>query len=207
VRQTVLLLEDSPDDAELMTRSLVDHWEVEHVERLSAALTRLEQPGVDVIAMDLGLPDACGLEALKEIRQRHPRAPIVVVTIVDDDRILADAIHLGAQDFVPKSQINDVTLSRALTCAVERQRQLSELEQRVSALEVANDHVQALRRLLAMCCGCKRVRNAGGQWVALEAYLFAAGVSHGMCPDCVGEFYPDAIDLPRKKGGPDSKQR
>ena len=70
--------------------------------------------------LDLGLPDAQGLGAVKQIHAAAPRIPLVVLTGLDDESLAAQALQEGAQDYLIKGQIETRGLLRALRYAIER---------------------------------------------------------------------------------------
>src|SRR6187549_1373360 len=91
-----------------------------HVRCMGDAELRLAEPAVDVILLDLGLPDAQGLGAVRRAHAAAPRVPLVVLTGLDDDTIAVQALQEGAQDYLVKGQIETRGLLRALRYAVER---------------------------------------------------------------------------------------
>ena len=82
----------------------------------------LAKHAVDIILLDLGLPDAEGLEAIRRARAAAPRIPLVVLTGLDDESLAAQALQKGAQDYLIKGQIETRGLLRALRYAIERKR-------------------------------------------------------------------------------------
>ena len=72
--------------------------------------------------LDLGLPDADGLEAIRRTRAAAPRIPLVVLTGLDDETMAAQALQEGAQDYLIKGQIETRGLQRAMRYATERKR-------------------------------------------------------------------------------------
>ena len=87
---------------------------------MSDAERHLAERAVDIILLDLGLPDAQGLEAVRRARAAAPRVPLVVLTGLDDESLAAQALQEGAQDYLIKGQIDARGLLRALRYAVER---------------------------------------------------------------------------------------
>jgi diguanylate cyclase (GGDEF)-like protein/PAS domain S-box-containing protein len=129
--KTVLLVEDNLGDARLLREMLNEQGspdtEVTHVECMSEAEKYLAERAVDIILLDLGLPDAQGLEAVRRARAAAPRAPLVVLTGLDDESLAAQALQEGAQDYLVKGQIvlssgqiETRGLLRALRYAIER---------------------------------------------------------------------------------------
>ena len=120
----LLLIEDNPGDARLLREMMKEHEsfgaELTHVEHMSAAEKHLAENVVDMILLDLGLPDAQGLAAVRRAHAAAPRVPLVVLTGLDDESLAAHALQEGAQDYLIKGQIETRGLLRALRYAVER---------------------------------------------------------------------------------------
>jgi diguanylate cyclase (GGDEF)-like protein/PAS domain S-box-containing protein len=120
----VLLIEDNPGDARLlreMFREQSSHAiELLHVECMSDAEGCIANRAVDLILLDLGLPDAQGLEAVRRARAAAPRIPLMVLTGMDDESLAVKALQEGAQDYLVKGQIETRGLMRALLYAIER---------------------------------------------------------------------------------------
>jgi signal transduction histidine kinase len=106
-----------------------DRWQVEHVERLEAALERLPQSSVDVVLLDLSLPDAQGLATFVRVHEAVPDVPVVVLTGLDDEDTARHALQEGAQDYLPKGEVNAHGLARSLLYALERARALNAIKE------------------------------------------------------------------------------
>ncbi|MCA9790376.1 MAG: response regulator [Candidatus Eremiobacteraeota bacterium] len=122
----VLLIEDSPDERRLVKLELAEIQEpqiqVEEVNRLSEATRRLKKPGIDVVLLDLSLPDATGLGGVSTLRAQFPSIPIVVLTGFDDERMAIAALREGAEDYLVKDSAKATVLRRVLLHAIERKR-------------------------------------------------------------------------------------
>jgi CheY-like chemotaxis protein len=120
----LLLVEDNPGDArllrEMLNRQGSHNIELTHVECMSEAEKHLAERAVDIILLDLGLPDAQGLGALRRAHAAAPRVPLVVLTGLDDESQAAQVVQEGAQEHLIKGQIDARGLLRALRYAVER---------------------------------------------------------------------------------------
>lgn len=119
----LLLVEDDDGDALLVEELLVDAGLAADVTRawsLEAALDALGDP-VDCVLLDLGLPDASGLDALVQLR-RVSDAALVVLTGLDGIDRGVEAVAAGAQDYLVKGRVDGETLGRALRYAIERRR-------------------------------------------------------------------------------------
>ena len=136
---TVLLVEDNPADVFLARRILADTDDpsptVETEDRLAGALQRLALGGVDVVVLDLGLPDSTGLESFERLRREAPDVPLVILTGLEDQAIAVEAVRRGAQDFLVKGRFNGGVLSRTLRYAIERHR----LQSQIFALSLTDE--------------------------------------------------------------------
>ena len=122
--KALLLVEDNPGDARLLREMLgeqnSDRTEVSHVSSMSDAEKHISLRSVDIILLDLVLPDATGLEAIRRAHAAAPRVPLVVLTGLDDESLAAQSLQEGAQDYLIKGQIETRGLLRSLRYAVER---------------------------------------------------------------------------------------
>jgi diguanylate cyclase (GGDEF)-like protein/PAS domain S-box-containing protein len=129
--KVLLLVEDNPADVRLLREMFREQnslrTELTQVETMRAAEEHLAGCTTDIILLDLGLPDAQGLESIRRARAVAPHVPLVVLTALDDESIAAKALQAGAQDYLIKGQIDARGLLRALRYAVERKSMQEEL--------------------------------------------------------------------------------
>jgi signal transduction histidine kinase len=122
----VLLVEDNAGDArllrEMFSKETAGSFELSHLTHMCAAETRLAKGGVDIVLLDMGLPDGHGLETLRRARAADPNVVMIVMTGLEDEALAAEAMKEGAQDYLIKGQIENRALPRALRHAIERQR-------------------------------------------------------------------------------------
>ena len=121
----LLLIEDNPGDAGLIREMLAEakgmSFELEWTETLSEGIARLALGGIDVVLLDLALPDSTGLETLQRLRAASPWAPVVVVLSgLSDEEISLQAVQEGAQDYLIKGQVDSSLLVRSIRYALER---------------------------------------------------------------------------------------
>jgi DNA-binding NarL/FixJ family response regulator len=106
-----LIVDDHPLFREALRSALqLVHPEAEMVdahlmEEALAILDRSEP--FDLALLDLSMPDVQGFEGLLQIRTRHPRLPVVVVSGHEEPRIISEALSYGAAGFIPKSARKD----------------------------------------------------------------------------------------------------
>ncbi len=154
---TILLVEDSPDDAALLRLTLFDtpasdagRYQLVSCVRLGEALSILargDSDTPDVLLLDLQLPDSSGLETLRRVVDAAPSVPVVVMTSHDDEDIASQAVKMGAQDYLVKGRetVDRGALIRGLRRAIERHQLQSSLR---SALDDARHTEAELRRAL-----------------------------------------------------------
>jgi signal transduction histidine kinase len=122
----VLLVEDNPGDARLLREMFNENGPVDVelacVSLMSEAEKYLTAGNVDIILLDLGLPDAQGLAAIKRARVAAPDVPLIVLTGLDDEVLATQSLQEGAQDYLIKGQNEARGLLRALRYATERKR-------------------------------------------------------------------------------------
>jgi PAS domain S-box-containing protein len=121
-----LLIEDNPGDARLVYEALagasLHSFHVEWEDRLSGGLDRLARGGVDIVLLDLGLPDSQGLGTLAAVRSSEASVPVVVLSGTADEEFAIQIVQAGAQDYLVKQYMNRYSLTRALLYAIERKR-------------------------------------------------------------------------------------
>jgi PAS domain S-box-containing protein len=124
--RVLLLVEDNAGDARLLREILSEASSFPHtllhVERLARALTLLADTRVDVVLLDLTLPDAVGLDGLRAIHSAHPLMPIVVLTGLSDEALALEAVKTGAQDYLFKGDADARLIARSIRYAIERSR-------------------------------------------------------------------------------------
>jgi PAS domain S-box-containing protein len=89
---------------------------------------------------------------------------------------------------------NIVALNQDIT---ERKQAEMEREKLIGELQEALTRVKTLSGLLPICASCKKIRDDGGYWHQVEAYIrdySEAEFSHGICPDCMKKLYPEFFE-------------
>jgi putative two-component system response regulator len=121
-----LIIEDNQADVDLIREALPETGPVsfrfETVTRLSEALLRLKSGGIDLILLDLGLPDSQGLKTYHNLSEATSHIPVIILTSDDNEEMAVFAVREGAQDYLIKGQIGGSLLTRAVRYAVERKR-------------------------------------------------------------------------------------
>jgi PAS domain S-box-containing protein len=196
----ILLIEDKPADARLVQKMLTGvegfSFSLEHARQLSAGLEQLAAGHVDVVLLDLMLPDSQGLETFTATHSQAPHVPIILLSNLDDEKLAAQAVGKGAQDYLVKGQVDGDLLARAVRYAVERaqveaRRTQSEeaLWRRTRELELLNLAGQALSSTLdldqVLVTVLEEVRRLLGV-VATSVWLIDPGTDELVCRQATG---------------------
>ena len=152
----ILLVEDNPGDARLIRENLADvrakDFTVETVQTLALTVERCSRPGIDVILLDLGLPDSIGISTLKTVRALAPDMPVVVLTGLDDETVAVQSVQAGAQDYLIKGCISGALVSRAIRYAIARKQAEVYRAMGLEILQILNEPAtlfDAFQRILA----------------------------------------------------------
>ena len=129
----ILLVEDNPGDVLLLQEALREKEEnpyrVERAERLRDGLERLSKGGLDLVLLDLFLPDSSGFSTLKSVLEVAPQIPVVVLTGLNDRETAMKSLHEGAQDFLVKGEWDASLLARSISYSIERHHLLQKAKE------------------------------------------------------------------------------
>ncbi|HEX5204723.1 PP2C family protein-serine/threonine phosphatase [Paractinoplanes rhizophilus] len=145
-RLRVLLVEDDEGDA-FLVRELLSEAEApfDLVVATTLGEAKTKMAGVHCILLDLGLPDAEGIDGLRKLLAVAGSAAVCVLTGRSDEHLGVAAVAEGAQDYLVKGQVDGVLLTRSLRYAVERKR-ADENAQRLREVELRQAESARLER-------------------------------------------------------------
>ncbi len=143
--QTILLVEDNDDDAELLEFCLEPLKQaglsIVHCETAAAARSRLLLGDVGVILLDLSLPDSTGIETVRNLREAAPHVPVIVLTGTADEDIAIQALSFGAQDYLIKGNADLPTICRSINYAMARQSAVESSARLAAIVESSADAI------------------------------------------------------------------
>ncbi|HUV49969.1 MAG TPA: response regulator [Anaerolineae bacterium] len=183
-----LLVHESPLIVRTVTSFLEGGgYEVTCVENGKAALQNVTGLKYDILVTGLNIPKMNALELIENVRLRNNCVPIVILSNTKSVETAVEAMRIGADDFVAEKTAN---LGKELIFVIERAIQSKRAERRLQIYE-SN---------LPICMHCKKIRYEREHnkcaWVSIEEYLNQkmSGIdfSHGICPECIKRYYPDA---------------
>jgi len=147
-RIRLLLVEDNPGDIVLVQELLHESaeaiaFEFSAASSLAEAGEALQTGAIDIVLLDLTLPDVAGMETIRGMREFCDHTPVVILSGVNDEDLALRAVREGAQDYLNKNCLDPGSLIRTIRYALERHRLQRELE----SARRAQMHAQKLESL------------------------------------------------------------
>ena len=189
----VLLVEDNASDALLLRRLLgakaPSPYEITHHDCMAHAARHVATETMDIVLLDLGLPDATGLEAVRQMLAAAPHTPVVVMTGFSDELLAAQALRAGAQDFLVKGVLEPAVVIRALRYAMARKALEEQLFQEQERAQITLNAIGD-----AVIC----IDNSG----AISFLNHAAQTMTGLAPAAAAPLTRGMLDLTGPDGVP-----
>ncbi len=192
----VLLVDDVPENAEMLYRILKDQeYRFAVATNAAETFTAVGREVPDLILLDVMLPDGDGFSVAEELKKRYSEQeiPIIFITARANIEDKIKGFSVGGIDYIPKPFHNREVLLRVQThveLVMARKRQ----DILINKLRTTLEEVQSLRRIVPICSHCKKIRDDTGYWQNVEYYMSKyrnIEFSHGLCPDCLRELYPE----------------
>lgn len=200
----ILIVDDSPDSRALLIsvlrlggfkETLTAESAAEACQYFMADAEGRIQSRADLILLDINMPEMDGIEACRQFKTMDglQDLPVIIVTGSADADSLPLAFDAGAMDYIQKP-INKMELLARVRSAAILKREMDRRKAREQELEQALSEIKILRGILPICASCKKIRDDKGYWTQIETYIGKhsdAVFSHGVCPKCLKEHYPE----------------
>lgn len=196
LQKTVLVVDDQPANLKVLLSYLQDQG----FNTLTAtdgkrALYQISNFKPDIILLDVMMPGIDGFETCHRLKANKETAdiPVIFITALSDVEDKIKAFEAGGVDYVTKPFQHEEVLAR-LNAHLDIRSLQNELEDKNKELQKALDDVKQLSGFIPICAACKKIRDDEGYWNQIDLYISQhsdAQFSHGMCPDCLKEFYPE----------------
>jgi AmiR/NasT family two-component response regulator len=192
----VLIAEDNPVVFKITERAVIkkDFVVVGWAKNGQEVLDMVPDLQPDVVLMDIEMPGMDGIEASRLLMEQSP-VPVVVLTSHESRHIVQKATQAGVGAYLVKPpKPRDIELS--IVIAMARFNDIMQLRKLNTELKEALRKVKTLTGLIPICAKCKKIRNDSGYWEEVEIYIkehSEALFSHGICPECTQEIYPDYL--------------
>ena len=192
----ILVVDDEPVNRRVLRNHLgMRRYGVLEAEDGEQALDQVAGVGpFDLVLLDVMMPGLSGFEVCRRLRQTYSRQelPVIFLTARGREEDLEEGLAVGANDYLLKPVSKSELLAR-----VEMHLELLEAHRQLDRLFLEkSDQVKILQGLLPMCSSCKKIRDDEGYWNEVETFLdyySEAEVSHGLCPDCAIQLYPNVL--------------
>jgi CheY-like chemotaxis protein len=195
----ILVVDDIPRNLQVVGVVLKEHgYQVAAATSGKQALEMLQHMTPDLILLDIMMPEMDGFEVCRQIKQQKhlEDSPIIFLTAKNETEDVVKGFGLGAVDYVTKP-FNASELMARVRTQVELKKARDSERRLIAELREALAQVKTLSGLLPICSHCKKIRNDKGYWTQVEKYIgdhSDAQFTHGLCPDCLNELYPDLVD-------------
>ncbi|MEL6969807.1 MAG: response regulator [Bacteroidota bacterium] len=150
---SILVIEDNQADVEMIRIFLQDskpQHQLLKAESLSEGFYLLEEHDIDLVLLDLNLPDTNGFNTLRRFLQKSPGVPVVVMTGLADQRKGTESVRAGAQDYLVKGEFDGKQLLKAIRYSLERFRLQAEAEERATKASDEQSRLKALQQMAAL---------------------------------------------------------
>lgn len=193
----ILIVEDIPFQVRTLTAILSElDCRIAIAPSGEQALNEVRKHPPDLILLDLILPDMDGLVVLRTLQEQEAfhDLPVIILTAKGKPENIVAGLEAGAVDYIPKP-FHPAELKARVKTHLRCRKMWNNQKALITELQEALGAVQQLSGLIPICAHCKKVRNDTGYWQQVEEYIAkhtAALFTHGLCPECVPIFFPEA---------------
>lgn len=170
----ILVIEDDPNYFvllnERLSRNTKPPFELVRSKLLKSGLEKLKEGSIDIVLLDLMLPDCGGLDTFTALHRAYPRIPIVILTSVDNAELAEQAILMGAQDYLTKGSFDGELLVKSILYGLGRNQVQIQFRQTYEENESSKKNLQEkderFKSLVSNIPGAvyRYMINAAGSW-------------------------------------------
>ena len=157
----VLIIEDNYGDVLLIKEMLAEirekKFELEWKDEMKSGLEYLKSNSVDIVLLDLSLPDSSGIETFSKFHIAYPEVPVILLTGLADEELATTMVQAGAQDYLVKGAIDSTLISRAILYAIERSAFLKFSTLELKRRKIMEETLTRVNRALQMLSECNQV--------------------------------------------------
>jgi len=201
----ILMVDDVPKNLQVLGNILnKEGYKISAALNGEQALKILENAKPDLILLDVMMPGMSGFDVIKKIRENENlvETPVIFLTAKTEKDDVIHGIELGAVDYVTKP-FNSTELLARVKNHIELKLSKDRLRAMNIELQTALSQIKTLKGLVPICANCKKIRDDDGFWQEVEHYVAArteADFSHGICPNCMEDLYPE-VYIKMKEAG------
>ncbi|MCF7794731.1 MAG: response regulator [Candidatus Cloacimonetes bacterium] len=200
----IMVVDDEPINV-MIAKKILEKNQYETITAASGAeaLQKIEENPPDLILLDIMMPAMNGFEVCIKLQEDDVKKeiPVIFLTAVTDKESIVKGFEAGGKDYLTKPFNTPELLARvkahvSLKLVSDKQKML------IEKLQKALHEIQTLSGLLPICSHCKKIRDDSGYWKGVEHYIAEhsdAQFSHGICPDCMRQYYPKVAEKVLKK--------
>jgi PleD family two-component response regulator len=198
-KSKILIVDDKPENMCILDEILKEEYTTISVTNGKSALQIAQTPPhPDLILLDIIMPDMDGYEVCKRLKENETTREIPVIFITAMSEVMDDvrAFENGCVDYVVKPFYPPAVRARVGN-HIKLKNVTVELQKVIDELKGALAKVKILNGLLPICAHCKKIRDDKGYWKQVEEYIEKYSnvqFSHGICPGCAKELYPEFCD-------------
>lgn len=157
----ILLIEDNDGDAVLINEMLYEirlkKFELIRSHSLKEGITFLENNKIDIVLLDLSLPDSSGLNTFLKLHEKFPDIPAILLTGLNDEELAVNSVQAGAQDYLVKGAIDSTLLLRSILYGIERSRLLKIVNDELNYKKTIEDALTKSNRALKVLSECNQI--------------------------------------------------
>jgi two-component system sensor histidine kinase UhpB len=121
---SILIIEDNPPELflveQMLRTSTINVAAIYSATRIVEATTVMEQHRIDLVLLDLTLPDSSGIDSFLKIKTQTQHIPVIILSGLADSKLVFEALQQGAQDYLVKGEFKSDLLARSVKYSIER---------------------------------------------------------------------------------------